>query len=64
MNLPLQKTDWKRFFAIKPRHPGQLKNRSGWKIPSVGAWSHAAKRLLPQLEVNIWRFIAVLLLRN
>jgi len=27
-------------------------------------WSHAAKRLLPLLEVNIWRFIAVLLLCN
>jgi len=26
--------------------------------------THAAERPLPELEVNIWRFIAVLLLRN
>jgi len=26
--------------------------------------SHATKRLPPQLEVNTWRFFAMLLLRN
>jgi len=30
-------TDLTQFFIIKPTHPGQLKNRSGWKKPSGGA---------------------------
>jgi len=29
--------DFTRYFIIKPRHPSRLKNRSGWKKPSVGA---------------------------
>jgi len=32
--------------------------------PEWEPWSHAEKRLLPQLQVNVWGFIAMLLLRN
>jgi len=28
-----KKQDLTRFFIIKPRHPGRLKSRSGWKTP-------------------------------
>jgi len=38
-------TDLTRFFIIKPRHTGGLKNnRSGWKKPSVGALVTCGKR--------------------
>jgi len=47
MSLALQKTDFTRFFIIKPRHTGQLKNRPGWKKTQWEPASHAAKRLLP-----------------
>jgi len=47
-NLSLQKKpDLTRFFIINPRHPGRLKNRSGWKTRSESpAWSHVEKHLL------------------
>jgi len=40
--------DLTRFFIIKPRHPGRLKNADlSGKNPQWEPWSHAEKRLLP-----------------
>jgi len=66
MNLSLQKTDSTRFFIIKPRHSGRLtKADLGGKTSQLEPWwLHAEKRLLPLLDVNVWRCIAVLLLRK
>jgi len=41
INLSLQKnTDFTRFFIIKPRHTGWLKNISGWKKTLSGSPGH------------------------
>jgi len=37
MNITSKNRDLTQFFIIKPRHPGRLKSRSGWKKLSVGA---------------------------
>jgi len=62
--ITLKNTDCTRFFVIKPRHTSRLKNRSGWVKPSVGALVTCGKRLLLQLEVSIWTFTTVFLLRK
>jgi len=36
----------------------------GGKNPQWEPWLQVEKRLLPQREVNVYRFIAVLLLQN
>jgi len=66
MSLSLQKIQISRdFFIIKPRHTDRLKKQI-WveKNPQWEPWSHAAKHLLPYIEVNIWRFLAVLYRNN
>jgi len=59
-NLYLKKkTDLIGFFKIKPRHPDGLKKTQIWvEKSSNGSPGHH------QLEVNAWRFVAMLLLRN
>jgi len=62
-------TDFTRFFKIKRKHTGRLKTDLGGKKPSVGALVTCGKTpttvtWTSRLEVNIWRFIAVLLLCN
>ena len=53
-----------RFFILKPRHPVRLKKADLGKKTQWEPWLHAEKCLLPQLEVNVWWLVDMLLLRN